>query len=630
MASRWNELHSAIQNGRATILCGAGVSYDAPSNLPLAASLMEIVRDALLGRIAGNVRQIKMRPEAFFEIICRTAPDHFYRYLEDLLSGGQPNRNHEFLAACLKRGCPIITTNFDRLIERASDQRHIQFKMTTGQFDLSRPAAALLKVHGTIENRHSLAVTIDHVGAALDRQRLRTLHALTAGRQILALGYSGLDQFDIIPALASSQHSSVLWITHDPNINSPMRTPLPIHLKRIPRLTNFRANTASLIDSIAPDRLAIGRQSGWTPPSLPSKPGVKSYDRAKIAVDVLMHQNEYSKVRRLVRQERLTGQYFSIADFEARSITTQFRGPSWQREKQQFLSRLFHPRNVRQPVYLPYLAKWADTNERLEFARKTALSELRRRKHVTVAALESSAEILYELVERRRLDLGCEVAKQLELASARSDSILMKARTALELSYYHAARFDHDQRNRRHLVAAERHANFALTMFDRDFINDPYFYHQGLFNLGYIKMLDAQYRAAIRSFERCIQYFESVSINNLILCQYELARTCFVMDKLGDAKVHLDRCLRINRLRGRQYYLGQVLRLRSLTRLRKSPSQRDRKLAQDDLRRSILVLQHQFNDIHAMRSADLLAQVSKSPPRDLAMQSARFRLIASA
>jgi len=66
-------MRAALSEGRGAIVCGAGVSYEAAVNLPLAVPLINMVGKALLDDIAKYVR-IDVRPEVFFEIVARTCP----------------------------------------------------------------------------------------------------------------------------------------------------------------------------------------------------------------------------------------------------------------------------------------------------------------------------------------------------------------------------------------------------------------------------------------------------------------------------------------------------------------------------------------------------------------------------
>ena len=163
---------------------------------------------------------------------------------------------HTFLARALKQKAFVFTTNFDSLIEYAFQQEpdyepHSPFLQvyledeaeekdsnSCNSFEryLRRgmPGYALLKLHGTLRDiytrsepvntsgQSSIGATLDRIGARGGAMRLEpykhaTLETALRGRMICVMGYSGADDFDVIPSLADtlSGATALLWLRHE-------------------------------------------------------------------------------------------------------------------------------------------------------------------------------------------------------------------------------------------------------------------------------------------------------------------------------------------------------------------------------------------------------------------------------
>ena len=114
-----------------------------------------------------------------------------------------PNSAHRAVAALVpERVDRIVTTNFDECLEVAiSDSRLTVIAPIDGPFTLQ--PVGILKVHGTISHRDSVAADPEGLRRrAADPNWLESLVATLAGRDVLFVGYSFSDHFDINPALA--------------------------------------------------------------------------------------------------------------------------------------------------------------------------------------------------------------------------------------------------------------------------------------------------------------------------------------------------------------------------------------------------------------------------------------------
>lgn len=221
-----------ICRGRATFLVGAGISAPPPACLPLAAGLVEsLIRPvlqplALSPALASAISRalVALRPEVITDVLLEHLGIDAARPLLEVLRG-RPNAWHGLLAAALGTGCCVITTNFDTLIEAASNILGVKGEtfVGTAMEERYRPRSILFKIHGSIEEGSptralsSVALAVRQVGRGLTTGQTTLLRALVEDRPLIVLGYSGRDDFDILPALLSLRRSAPgIWIVHQP------------------------------------------------------------------------------------------------------------------------------------------------------------------------------------------------------------------------------------------------------------------------------------------------------------------------------------------------------------------------------------------------------------------------------
>ncbi len=158
---------------------------------------------------------------------------------------GEPDAAHMFMARLARAGLVklFVTTNFDRLLEDALLDQKVRFAVhaTDRQLASASGAArtvAVLKLHGSIENKPSIRATLRSVASrewSVGRERA-IHHALQRRVPVIVMGYSASDAFDITPIIKGAGRSAtVLYIDHADG-----RLPRGTRLSELPRTNPFR------------------------------------------------------------------------------------------------------------------------------------------------------------------------------------------------------------------------------------------------------------------------------------------------------------------------------------------------------------------------------------------------------
>lgn len=244
----------AILDGSATFFVGAGISRPPPASLPLAAGLIERLVSPILGslplppalfrRVLSAFTQ-RLRPEVVSDILLEHLGSRALDPLLGILSG-RPNAWHFFLAAAMRRGCCVVTVNFDNLIEEACHLVGASFVSVVPPAGLpavspvvgGAPTSILFKMHGSIGDPpssaalSSIVLAVRQVGRGLPLRQMDALRTLVVDRPLIVLGYSGRDDFDIQPVLrAMPRTARCLWVLHDSAVAVP-RPASPSTLRR--------------------------------------------------------------------------------------------------------------------------------------------------------------------------------------------------------------------------------------------------------------------------------------------------------------------------------------------------------------------------------------------------------------
>ncbi|MFX0077507.1 MAG: tetratricopeptide repeat protein, partial [Candidatus Hermodarchaeota archaeon] len=230
-----------------TFLVGAGCSIDKPSCLPAGRRMMNALLDYTCAKSElDKIKKLEgLRFEQLIEILSeRLDPElkiiDFYGLCD------KPNLQHFFLAEMMNQGHFVFTTNFDFLIEYALihsgvPKNKIKVVITKEDFEkfdnphelYSDGLKTLYKIHGSTENiitgiptRASLIATIQAFGANKEGENAFQLEGfkqpaflnLTKDRTLVVLGYSGSDDFDVVPTLKVLEDvRDIIWINHIQN-----------------------------------------------------------------------------------------------------------------------------------------------------------------------------------------------------------------------------------------------------------------------------------------------------------------------------------------------------------------------------------------------------------------------------
>jgi len=240
------------KDGKFTFLVGAGVSRDAPSNLPLGRQMMEaIVEHSCAESEVNKILELEnLRFEQLVEIV-RYRLDHDLKIIDYYGLCDRPNSIHFFIVEMMKRGNFVLTTNFDYLIEYALVQSNVKKKyiipvITQNNFKIYSDVLTIIqkgyfpvyKIHGSprniitgISTKDSLVATIQAFGSGKGGESVFQLEPfkrplfdnISNGRTLVVLGYSGSDDFDIVPTLKQLPNlTQIIWVDHTPKGSEPI------------------------------------------------------------------------------------------------------------------------------------------------------------------------------------------------------------------------------------------------------------------------------------------------------------------------------------------------------------------------------------------------------------------------
>lgn len=209
-------LNENIFNKDLALFVGAGASIAEPCGLP---SFYEM-RDFIIETLCQNIPQIKVeyvdRIQTKPEILLQILWEYFGNGINPLkgFEYAQININHRIISNICKKGIRfIITTNFDRCIEKALDEQNIKYEIfykspsneaeTNKLMQLINDEQRLViwKPHGDCLHTETLCYTVKQVARLKVSKYLKLAYDFILQKfNLLTLGYSGYDD-DLFPIL---------------------------------------------------------------------------------------------------------------------------------------------------------------------------------------------------------------------------------------------------------------------------------------------------------------------------------------------------------------------------------------------------------------------------------------------
>jgi hypothetical protein len=227
----------SVDPSEATVLFGAGVGF--PVGVPTAVPLVDaIVRAAVTDSewAARFLEACQPSGPIRFESVMGWVSEVLDADLEVLAfldKYDTPGPLHHAFSWAALRGACLLTVNFDHLQELAVTMAgHPAWTVDahhSGDTPADREGIDVLKLHGTrlvyrggrkpVQSRRPLHATIEQIvtsggGGKLAEAPAALLASAVNGRTLVLAGYSGMDDLDIVPALAATEPYAVVWCDH--------------------------------------------------------------------------------------------------------------------------------------------------------------------------------------------------------------------------------------------------------------------------------------------------------------------------------------------------------------------------------------------------------------------------------
>ncbi len=171
--------------------------------------------------------------------ICRQATALLYESFASVETKCVSNRVHAFLAYWLSTGGTVITTNYDRLIEREwvktgrliqSRYREAGSHSFVGWKEELVQGGTLFKIHGSLDDPDSCLGALEYVGTQLTGNKAEFLEEVIRTRPLCFVGWRGVDP-DIPPLLYNMLNKRdpslpTFWIHYEghPSGSTPLQT----------------------------------------------------------------------------------------------------------------------------------------------------------------------------------------------------------------------------------------------------------------------------------------------------------------------------------------------------------------------------------------------------------------------
>jgi tetratricopeptide (TPR) repeat protein len=237
------------ENKLYTYLVGAGISMDSPSCVPSARMFVhELFKYYVPVEEIEALLSIKSLRYEFLVEKIQNLFDSDLKFLDYLSEVKEPNAIHIFLVNMIMRYNYVITTNFDYLIEFALKKKlemfpafhdyHKKVMIIITKEDYQKNVSfqfPVIKIHGSKwdvikgrKTKDSLITTISALGRerekgetfAIEPYKKPLINQVMDRRDLVIMGYSGSDDFDISPMLKELKNMKrIIWIEHDQSID---------------------------------------------------------------------------------------------------------------------------------------------------------------------------------------------------------------------------------------------------------------------------------------------------------------------------------------------------------------------------------------------------------------------------
>lgn len=218
-----------IKTEPVAFLIGSAVSSFTPSSLPSGQSISSqvskyLLRDEQPERGSERYRRLmEFTRSSAFEHLLEHYPKQvdLKNYISNSFRNSRHNRIHLAIAkVCADTGSPVITTNYDTLLEdafrdigqkfrRIVTKKQILSEMTRCAKSSVTEYIPIFKIHGCAKNPQSIVLRMSEEGM-LSEERYDYLCSLLHKRKLIVIGYSGQD-FEICPALQAANVDEIYW-----------------------------------------------------------------------------------------------------------------------------------------------------------------------------------------------------------------------------------------------------------------------------------------------------------------------------------------------------------------------------------------------------------------------------------
>ncbi len=227
---------------RIAVFAGAGISKEAPSNLPSWWDYNKHVLEAIQKEAStvftsdkpfySSEKMLETLPvTSISDVLFTCGFGEIYFNMVSCLEGTRPNMNHFILANMAKNGylACVVTTNFDTLIEQAFDELKAPYKVLVNEEDytigVKEEICLIVKLHGSVNSVASLIDTVTQKMKGLTARKKELLRAILCRYSTYVIGMSGEDlrfDLDYFQFISSNTRHDITWVKHPKGRLSPM------------------------------------------------------------------------------------------------------------------------------------------------------------------------------------------------------------------------------------------------------------------------------------------------------------------------------------------------------------------------------------------------------------------------